>query len=157
MYPPGNPHHVHEYEPEEFEQALAERFAHVLLHRQTPWLASTILSDAEFAASGSDESFSLRTVKTEPKEPGEETFTIAVAARKEIPSPQSLLTLGEPFEVRWWREQVEAHELANRAHEEEIAALRQELMAASREAASAQESRRRSAQSLLTVEESLAQ
>ena len=34
VYPPGNPHHVHEYEPEEFEQALAKRFAHVLLHRQ---------------------------------------------------------------------------------------------------------------------------
>ena len=34
VYPPGNPHHVHEYTPTELEQALARRFAFVRLERQ---------------------------------------------------------------------------------------------------------------------------
>jgi 2-polyprenyl-3-methyl-5-hydroxy-6-metoxy-1,4-benzoquinol methylase len=169
VYPPGNPHHVHEYEPEEFAEALAERFPHVVLHRQTAWLASAILSDAEFAASGSEESFSSRITKTEPKRPGEETFTVAFAAKQERVVPQPVLILGEPFEVRWWQDQVRAahaeeRELANQEHAEEAAALREQVMNASREAATlrqmklaAQQNSNRSTQRVLEVEEVLAQ
>jgi 2-polyprenyl-3-methyl-5-hydroxy-6-metoxy-1,4-benzoquinol methylase len=169
VYPPGNPHHVHEYEPEEFAEALAERFPHVVLHRQTAWLASAILSDAEFAASGSEESFSSRITKTEPTRPGEETFTVAFAAKQERFAPQPVLTLGEPFEVRWWQDQVRAahaeeRELASQEHAEEAAALREQVMNASREAATlrqmklaAQQNSKRSTQRVLEVEEVLAQ
>jgi hypothetical protein len=107
VYPPGNPHHLHEYEPEEIEVALGERFASVSLYRQTAWLASAILDDTESLAWGSAESFSPRTVKTAPRSPGEETFTIALAGNRELPSSGALLTLGEPFEVRWWETQLD--------------------------------------------------
>lgn len=107
VYPPGNPHHLHEYEPEEFEAALGERFANVSLYRQTAWLASAILADTESAAWGSTESLSPRAVKTAPRSPGEETFTIALAGQRELPSTGALLTLGEPFEVRWWEAQLD--------------------------------------------------
>jgi ubiquinone/menaquinone biosynthesis C-methylase UbiE len=108
VYPPGNPFHIHEYEPKEFAQALGKRFPHVTLYRQTAWLASAILSDDELA----DEStgFSSRIVKTGLKAPGEEIFTIAVATRSEAPSAQALLSLGEPFEVRWWEDRVRGWE-----------------------------------------------
>jgi 2-polyprenyl-3-methyl-5-hydroxy-6-metoxy-1,4-benzoquinol methylase len=49
VYPPGNPHHLHEYEPQEFAEVLGKHFSHVELHRQTAWLGSAILSDAESA------------------------------------------------------------------------------------------------------------
>jgi ubiquinone/menaquinone biosynthesis C-methylase UbiE len=105
VYPPGNPFHIHEYEPEEFAQALGERFPHVTLYRQTAWLASAILSDDELADESAD--FSSRTVKTGLKAPGEEIFTVAVATRSEMPSAQALLSLGEPFEVRWWEDKLD--------------------------------------------------
>ena len=176
VYPPGNPYHLHEYTAEEFEQALAKRFNHVELHRQSAWLSSAILSDSELAVSGTDASVPLRTVRAQDMEPGEETFTIALASRREIPPTHSLLTLGEPFEVLWWQDQVRkarssGEETAHRAREEEAAALREaaserrdEAHAAEREAATlrqaaanARESSRRSAQRVIEVEEILAQ
>jgi hypothetical protein len=43
----------------------------------------------------------------QPRNPGEETFTVALAARRTIPTVESLLTLSEPFEVRWWQERLD--------------------------------------------------
>jgi hypothetical protein len=161
VYPPGNPHHVYEYEPEEFEQALSKRFAHVTLHRQTAWLASAILADPEFAAEGSEETIAPRTVKTEPREAGRETFTIALASQAEMPSPQSLVMLGDTFEVSWWESQVrgagsEAREAAAQAIGEREAA-RRELASLQQALKSAQRSSLTSAQKLLAAEEKLAQ
>ena len=42
VYPPGNPHHLHEFTLEELRDALTARFANVVLMRQHPWLASLI-------------------------------------------------------------------------------------------------------------------
>jgi 2-polyprenyl-3-methyl-5-hydroxy-6-metoxy-1,4-benzoquinol methylase len=106
VYPPGNPYHVHEYEPEELAEALGAHFSEVTLYRQTAWLASAILSDTETEAWGSGEAFTPRTVKTEPRSPGEETFTVAVAGQGEVPVAPSVVAMGEPFEVRWWETQL---------------------------------------------------
>ncbi len=169
VYPSGNPYHIHEYEPEEFAQALGERFPHVALHRQAAWLTSAILSDSEFATAS--ESFSSRTIKAEPKKPGEEIFTVALAARRKMPPPQALLSLGEPFEVRWWQEQVQAagakgHELASLELQRAIAARKQATAAREealrqsavlrQEATTARESSLISAKRLLEIEENLA-
>jgi SAM-dependent methyltransferase len=168
VYPPGNPYHLHEYEPQEFEEALAKRFSHVELHRQSAWLASTILSDEEFSVERVDAIQRFKAVTTEAKEPGDETFTVALASRHEIPPVESLLTLGERFEVLWWEDQVQkAHatglETAHQARDREATALREEAFAAEREAATlrqaiagARESNRRSAQRVVEVEEVLA-
>jgi len=137
VYPPGNPHHRHEYEPEEFAEALGTRFAHIALHRQTAWLASAILSDAEFMARGWDDSFAPRTVKMESKEPGEETFTVALAAHRALPPTEPLLTLGETFEVRWWQTQIQSSQthadaLVHQARQAEAAAQERSLETAQR-------------------------
>jgi 2-polyprenyl-3-methyl-5-hydroxy-6-metoxy-1,4-benzoquinol methylase len=176
IYPPGNPYHLHEYTPEEFAGALAERFSHVELYRQSAWLTSAILNDAEFAARESDASFSPRAVKLPWGGPidgsddsGEEMFTLALASTGVLPCPQSLLTIGDPFEVRWWQDQVsvareEGRAAADREHADETAALRDEVLNVSREAArlnqasnDARLSSGRSAQRVLEVEEHLAQ
>ena len=165
MYPPGNPYHLHEYTPDEFEQVLSERFSHVELHRQAAWLTSAILPDAEFAACGPSESFSPRTVKLEGDGAREEMFTVALASGAQLSSPRSLLALGDPFEVRWWQEQVDAaRELGKGEGAEEARALREQITNGQREAATlrqmanvAEHSRRRSAQRVLEVEDILAQ
>lgn len=161
VYPQGNPHHLHEYQPDEFAKALSERFSHVELHRQTAWLASAIFSSDEFTAGQADGSISTRTVKMEPRDPGEETFTVALAARRSIPRVESLLTLGEPFEVRWWQEQIDdgrrsAEALAARS--EALTAHSEALVARTRQQATRAEERSlNSARRLLEVEEVLAQ
>jgi 2-polyprenyl-3-methyl-5-hydroxy-6-metoxy-1,4-benzoquinol methylase len=147
VYPPGNPFHVHEYEPQELAAALGKRFGHVALHRQTAWLASAIFSGAEFSAAGSEETLSLHTVKLESRAPGQETFTVALASQQQMTEPPALLTLGEPFEVRWWQEKID---LARRRAEEQVATAVQA-------AAGAEEARRHNARALLAVEEVLAQ
>jgi SAM-dependent methyltransferase len=149
VYPPGNPYHIHEYEPEEFAQALDERFPHVALYRQTAWLASAILPDREFAAA--NESFPSRMIKAEPKEPGEEIFTVAVASRRELSKPQqtlqALLSLGEPFEVSWWQKQLDD----GRKNAEAL------IVRTFQEAAHARERSLTSAKRVLDVEETLVQ
>jgi 2-polyprenyl-3-methyl-5-hydroxy-6-metoxy-1,4-benzoquinol methylase len=147
VYPPGNPFHVHEYEPQELAAALGKRFGHVALHRQTAWLASAILSEAEFAASGSEEALSLHTVKLDSRDPGQETFTVALASQQQVSEPPALLTLGEPFEVRWWQEKID---MAHRRAEAQVAN-------ALRAVADAEDARRHNACALLEVEEVLAQ
>jgi ubiquinone/menaquinone biosynthesis C-methylase UbiE len=154
VYPQGNPYHLHEYEPDEFAQALGKRFSHVDLHRQTAWLASAIFSSDEFAADRSDGSIPTRTVKMESRDPGEETFTVALAARRSIPGVESLLTLGEPFEVRWWQERIDD----GRKSAEALAASAEALAARTRQQAASAEARSlNSAKRLLEVEEVLAQ
>jgi hypothetical protein len=154
VYPTGNPYHVHEYEPEEFAEALSKRFPHVVLYRQTAWLASAILSNREFAAAGSDKPFSSRTTKAESKEPGEEIFTVAVAARRKVPSLQAILSLGQPFEVKWWEKQIDESRrdaVARVANAEALAARTRQ------HAARAEHRSLNSARRLLDVEEVLAQ
>lgn len=110
VYPPGNPHHLHEYEPREFAEVLGKRFSHVDLHRQTAWLGTAILSDAESASFGPAHSFSPRTVKMPPSScsRSEETFTVAVASQRKLPRVHPQLALGDSFEVRWWKDQIHA-------------------------------------------------
>src|SRR5271155_5024953 len=50
VYPPGNPHHVHEYLPAELEEELARCFPAVRLCRQHTWITSGVLDDQRFAA-----------------------------------------------------------------------------------------------------------
>jgi 2-polyprenyl-3-methyl-5-hydroxy-6-metoxy-1,4-benzoquinol methylase len=106
VYPSGNPHHIHEYLPEEFQQALESEFRHVALYRQSPWLAAAILNDKESQRMGSEAEMALRTIKTRSIEPGAETFTIALASDSELPSPAGLAVMGDPFELGWWEEKL---------------------------------------------------
>ena len=73
VYTPGNPHHVHEYVPEELEAALRSRFEHVALFRQHPWLSTSIRGDD--ATTGDWRVASIGS-------PGGETYTLALASAR---------------------------------------------------------------------------
>jgi SAM-dependent methyltransferase len=95
VYPAGNPHHLHEYVPEELHEALAARFAHVELRRQHPWLASAVLDDEQAADSSMRERPDLHVAKGIGREPGSEPYTIALASREPLPNTTSAIALGD--------------------------------------------------------------
>lgn len=106
VYLAGNPHHTHEFVPEELAQVLASEFSEVRLYRESPWLAAAILDDKQSHAIGDEAELRLRTVKIAAVEPGNELFTVALASNAELPDPEALLLMGKPFEVQWWEKQL---------------------------------------------------
>ncbi len=99
VYPAGNPHHLHEYVPDELRAALAAHFEHVELRRQHAWLASAVLDDEQAA----DESLAVRddvgVAKGVRREPGSEPYTIALAGREALPPIAGTVVLGAVAEV----------------------------------------------------------
>ena len=98
VYTPGNPHHVHEYLPDELRSALKERFEHVTLYRQHPWLATAILREGGVAGLVPVQAATPDAAHVE----GRETYTLAVASDVANDSGGGLVELGDDFEVRWW-------------------------------------------------------
>jgi O-antigen biosynthesis protein len=99
VYPAGNPHHLHEYVPDELEAALRTHFPHVALMRQHDWLASAVLTDDRVAeATLSD--LDVGVAKAIGLEPGSETYTVALASRRPLPSLRGHAVLASPDEVR---------------------------------------------------------
>ncbi len=163
VYPPGNPHHVHEFVPEELEQALRVEFTNVRLYRQSPWLTAAIFDDEQSEATGVEHELSPRVMKVAPIAPGEEMYTVALASDGELPEAHAIALMGTPFELRWWQKQLTAaRENGQRLLQLQQAQL-EELHSAAREAATlrqttstAHENERVSAQRVLEVEASLA-
>ena len=106
VYPPGNPHHVREYRPEELRAELEERFETVTLYRQHPWLASALLADESLAAGELREV--LAAAIGEPLDPGSETYSVAVASDAPLSNAPGIVVIGDDFEVRWWHDQLDA-------------------------------------------------
>jgi 2-polyprenyl-3-methyl-5-hydroxy-6-metoxy-1,4-benzoquinol methylase len=107
VYPPGNPHHTHEYVPDELERALADEFTNVRLYRQSSWLGAAVLDDNQSRAIGVEAELMLRVIKIASVEPGDEVFTVALASDAELPTPDALALIGKPFEIRWWEDRLD--------------------------------------------------
>jgi SAM-dependent methyltransferase len=107
VYVPGNPHHVHEYVPDELEAALLHRWANVRLLRQHNFVASALLADETARVGGGQELKSAELRKLAPKVPGEEVYTIALAGDGDLPPATDLVALASPVEVRRWLERFE--------------------------------------------------
>jgi 2-polyprenyl-3-methyl-5-hydroxy-6-metoxy-1,4-benzoquinol methylase len=95
VYPAGNPHHLHEYVPEELRAALAAHFDHVALRRQHAWLASAVLDDEHAADASLKERADVRVAKGVGREPGSEPYTIALASRVALPETAGAIVLGD--------------------------------------------------------------
>lgn len=102
QYPAGNPHHVHEYEPRELHDALAQRFDEVCLYRQQAWTASAILDDDELAAEGLERPLAMTTAKATARHGGEETYTIALAGDGPLPRMRAHSVLTGALELKRW-------------------------------------------------------
>jgi 2-polyprenyl-3-methyl-5-hydroxy-6-metoxy-1,4-benzoquinol methylase len=106
VYVRGNPHHVHEYVPQELRAALERCFAHVDLYRQHDWMTSAVLDDAQVAVDGVGEALDLRLAKVFGERPGSEPYTIALASRQPLPVVAGTAVLGAAAEARAWLEEL---------------------------------------------------
>lgn len=110
VYIPGNPFHLHEYTPDELEDALSARFAQVRLLRQQNHLGSLICGDDTFTAADLDHPIDADMRKGVAAAAGEELYTVAAASDAPLPSLPSLGVLGEVFDVKVWYERALAWE-----------------------------------------------
>lgn len=106
-----NPHHFHEYTPDELRSTLQDRFANVCLYRQEDWLSSAVLRDETHRAEGGVElDASVR--KVVRSDPDEASTVLAVAGDSLLPSMVDNLVITEAAEPkRWlglWDEQQQA-------------------------------------------------
>jgi 2-polyprenyl-3-methyl-5-hydroxy-6-metoxy-1,4-benzoquinol methylase len=143
VYLQGNPHHVHEFTPEELLEALERHFPHVRLAAQRAWLGSVAAADEQLheVRNGGQRLMSAVLPGSDTGEV-EETYVLAVAGHAEVQLPSPRLVVGGAFEVKWWMEQVTNAEarisestrdhdiVAARLHETEarVAALEQRLV-----------------------------
>jgi SAM-dependent methyltransferase len=119
VYPPGNPYHTHEFTPEELDEALHDVFSNVRLYLQSPWLAAAVFDAPQSRGVGVDASMLVRTIKIGAVAPGAEVFTIALASNVDLPAPEALALMGEPFEVGWWESQLAGAERALEREQQE--------------------------------------
>jgi SAM-dependent methyltransferase len=117
-YVPGNPYHVHEYEPEELRAALSERFAHVRLVRQHGFIGSAVLTDEELERADGTELDGLAVSKVVAQTPGQETYTLALGSDAALPDPPGTMVLTGLVEVRHWVDlYAEQQNVLRRQHE----------------------------------------
>jgi 2-polyprenyl-3-methyl-5-hydroxy-6-metoxy-1,4-benzoquinol methylase len=111
VYPPGNPHHLHEFSRAELAEALAARFEHVRVVRQHDWLASSIVEDAELDAEGG---FRARARSMLSEAAGKELYSVALASDAELPPMSPHLVVTDTADLKWWQERV--HVLQEEVH-----------------------------------------
>ena len=88
VYPAGNPHHLHEYVPEELRSALAAHFEHVQLRRQHAWLASAVLDDEQAADASLQPRDDVRVAKScRPRSPARSPTRSPWPAASRCPRP----------------------------------------------------------------------
>lgn len=102
VYQPGNPHHYHEFLPEELHDELARRLAHVRLVRQTDYIVSAVLADDAFARAPGTTLENVALHKLVGGAPGEEIYTVGMASNAPLPDVPELAALTGPFELREW-------------------------------------------------------
>jgi SAM-dependent methyltransferase len=106
-YPAGNEHHVYEYTPDELRAELKAHFANVRMYRQHSWLASTLADETVLAAAHDQGADATVHVPAEEAATRGESFTVAAAGQGDLPALTPRVVLGDPFEVRWFAEQLE--------------------------------------------------
>jgi SAM-dependent methyltransferase len=102
VYPPGNPHHLHEFVPTELETELVARLPHVRLLRQRDYIVSALLSDTTSGHGNGDVVDDIRLHKLEAERPGDEVYTIAIASDAELPQMPELAAMTGTLELREW-------------------------------------------------------
>lgn len=126
VYVPGNPHHVHEYLPDELHAALAESLEFVDLWRQHNWICSAVLDDESFEAQDLARVREIWVEKVAGEVPGRETYTLAIASNAPLPEPAPGAILTGTAEVRKWLELYDEQAQYLRAYNEELERIRHE-------------------------------
>lgn len=101
VYPANNPHHLHEFRPEELQAELSARLANVQLVRQHDYVVSAVLGD-DAVARGGEALEGVTLHKLIAGEPGDEVYTIAMASDEALPELHQVATMTGPLELREW-------------------------------------------------------
>jgi SAM-dependent methyltransferase len=102
VYPAGNPHHFHEFEPGELELALTSRLGNVRLMRQSDYIVSALLADPAYTQGDGASIEDIGLYKLTAATPGEETYTIAMASASPLPELSQLGAMAGTLELRDW-------------------------------------------------------
>lgn len=98
VYPPGNPHHLHELTPAELEAELTSRLDNVRLLRQDDHIVSAL-----HERDGDPAGLRLDDVTADAnRDSGSEVYTVAVASRSTLPDLPGLAVLTGTLELREW-------------------------------------------------------
>jgi hypothetical protein len=127
VYMPGNPHHRHEFVPEELEETLAKRFSEVRLYRQADWVTSAVLDDNLHAAESKEPLPDLVLRKSAGGKLGGELYTLALGSSGSVPDPQGSIVLSSAAEIAalsegWEGLDRQRREVARRTIQAEAAA-----------------------------------
>jgi SAM-dependent methyltransferase len=128
VYPPGNPHHHHEFTPDELSESLRARFAEVQLLRQQTFLTAAVLSTPLFKSAPAEPLADLPLYKLVGLEPGEEVFTLAVAGDGTLPAMPSLAVMSGQLGIHEWVSALEAQEEALQQHRRYIQELETKVL-----------------------------
>jgi SAM-dependent methyltransferase len=102
---PGNPHHARELTPPELEAILLRHFASTTLVRQHDFVMSTILDDETLRCADGRALPDAEVFKVAGREPGEETYTLALAGdQPAFADGAALGVITAPIQVREWVE-----------------------------------------------------
>jgi SAM-dependent methyltransferase len=102
VYPEGNPHHFHEFLPEELEAELTARLAHARLYRQNDYIVSAVLGDEAHARESGAAVDGVELRKLIGGRPGDETYTVAIAGNAALPDLPQIATMTGTLEMREW-------------------------------------------------------
>lgn len=106
VYSPGNPFHLRELKPSELAEELSRRFHSVVLRRQHSWVASGIFDDETFSIGDNAAVSRADVFKAAGREPGAETYTLALASDDEIPADRPVVDLTGDIDLREWGERL---------------------------------------------------
>ena len=109
VYQPGNPHHCHEFRPDELAAELGVRLANVRLFRQDDYILSALMSDDDVLYAHDAPLDGLVTHKLIVGEPDGETYTVAIAGNSALPDLPSLGAMTGILELREWLSLFERH------------------------------------------------
>ncbi len=117
-YVPGNPHHRHEYLPEELRSALARRFPAVRLAAQHVMVASVIS-----ASDGDGEAGPATVERMAAPAPEDETYILALAGGDPPAPGADAVTLTQFVELRQWLDLYERQDEIARAQAQALAEM----------------------------------
>jgi SAM-dependent methyltransferase len=128
VHPQINPHHHHEFLPQEFADELGKRLRNVRMMRQENYVGSAILTDEVFAARREDPVDGLPVYKLVAGAADRETFTLALASNGPLPVPPMVTLLTGTVDLGHAFEFFEEQNALLKRHQQRIYDLEQQLL-----------------------------
>lgn len=130
VYVPGNPHHVHEFSPQELRTVLAVHFPHIEVRQQHNLIVSSVLEGGAGASVPLEPIPAAEIAQVVAATEDAAPYTIALGSRQPLPSiPVRMVATGLAEVRRWLELYQKQHDIlaAQKAYFEEQRAIGDEL------------------------------